>query len=349
MPRLSRRLLSNVAGVVALLGVLLIAGHVVGADVRRATSPVTAPPGEPADRSPTLPSPQAPVAARVDLGGPVDAVAVGRGAVWAAHDCTVSKVDPKTNRVVATIAGTGPWQACVTGLAVGGGAVWGAVAGVGLARIDPQTNEVVATVPIGPVPASVAVGGGAVWTACCAETSTPGRIMLIRVDPESNRVVARIPLRGSLPAAVGVGPSGVWVVGERLAGQRLWRVDPTTNRVSASVALPDDIGAGGSILVGADVVWLTSWGGNDPMVQVRPRGARVTVRLVEAGSGGLVPVHGVVWSTFAGWLLRVDPDGTHAIPLDVGSTVVNGLAVSPEALWVAAPTGLFRIDPSRLH
>ncbi len=337
MPRLSRRLLANVVGVVALLGALLIAGHVAG--VESATSPFASPPA----------SPSAPVVARIGLGGAVDAVAAGPGAVWAAHDCTVSRIDPLTNRVVATVAGTGPRQACVAALAAAGGAVWGAVAGVGLVRIDPQTNQVAATVPTGADPPSVAAGAGAVWTTCCAESPVQGRITLIRVDPRTNRVAARIHLHGSLPAAVGAGPSGVWVVGERMAGERLWQVDPATNRVTASVPLPAQMGANGNILVGTDVVWLTSWGGADAMVQVRSQGAGVTVRLVEAGSGGLVPVHGIVWSTFAGWLLRVEGASTRALPLDVGSSAVNGLAAGSEALWVAAPTGLFRIDPSRLH
>jgi len=105
------------------------------------------------------------------------AVAVGEGAVWVAnrvvphstglhHDFTpagtVSRIDPRTNAVAATI----PVGRYSDAIAVGQGAVWVANHDDGtLSRIDPKTNSVVATIHVGGQPEGVAVGSGAVWVA----------------------------------------------------------------------------------------------------------------------------------------------------------------------------------------
>jgi YVTN family beta-propeller protein len=112
-------------------------------------------------------------------GGPPNptAIAVGEGAVWVVsrrlafssirggQDSpvlrgTVSRIDPKTNAVVATIrVGADPF-----GIAVGEGSVWVANRrGFSISRIDPRTNEVVASIPIGNRPQGIAAGHGAVW------------------------------------------------------------------------------------------------------------------------------------------------------------------------------------------
>jgi YVTN family beta-propeller protein len=108
-----------------------------------------------------------------------NALAVGRGAVWVAnivvppprdvlgHELfrravpgTVSRIDPRTNAVAATIA-VGRYSDAI---AVGAGAVWVANRDDGtLSRIDPKTNSVVATIHVGGRPEGVAVGAGAVW------------------------------------------------------------------------------------------------------------------------------------------------------------------------------------------
>jgi YVTN family beta-propeller protein len=112
-------------------------------------------------------------------GGPPNptAIAVGEGAVWVASRRvafssisggqnspvlrgTVSRIDPKTNAVVATI----PVGADPFGIAVGEGSVWVANRrGFSISRIDPRTNEVVASIPIGNRPQGIAAGHGAVW------------------------------------------------------------------------------------------------------------------------------------------------------------------------------------------
>jgi YVTN family beta-propeller protein len=120
-----------------------------------------------------------PVAQNVSGGGPSPtALAVGAGAVWVANRFvvsggslghlpptmrgTVSRIDPATNAVVATIpVGHDPF-----GIAADDGAVWVANrTGFTVSRIDPRTNRVVATIRIGNRPQGIAVGAGAVWVA----------------------------------------------------------------------------------------------------------------------------------------------------------------------------------------
>ena len=83
-------------------------------------------------------------------------VAAGDGAVWLTYPSsdTVSRIDPATNKVTASIH-VGPQPAEI---AISPGAVWVADAGgPSVSRIDPATNRVVATIHVGPK------------RACCAE------------------------------------------------------------------------------------------------------------------------------------------------------------------------------------
>ncbi|MCY7301717.1 MAG: winged helix-turn-helix domain-containing protein, partial [Thermoleophilia bacterium] len=87
-------------------------------------------------------------------------IAVDDQAVWVINpDRTISRIDPRTNRVVATIRA----RAANT-VAVGESVVWVVNIDSSLTRIDPATNSVRATIEI---PANsltgVAVGAGSVW------------------------------------------------------------------------------------------------------------------------------------------------------------------------------------------
>ena len=104
------------------------------------------------------------VLAAIATGAGARFFALGEGSVWVQNntDGSVSRVDPDTNQVVATIdVATSP----VDGgdLAVGGGAVWARVSDVLVARIDPGTNEVVARYDPRAGSGSVAADDAAVW------------------------------------------------------------------------------------------------------------------------------------------------------------------------------------------
>lgn len=118
-----------------------------------------------------------PLTGNTGPGGPAPtAITVGDGAVWVTNRLlppanihggfphveagTVSRIDPATNAVAATI----PVGHFPVAVAVGAGAVW--VANQfdrSLSKIDPRTNRVVATLKLGGQPEGVAVGEGKVW------------------------------------------------------------------------------------------------------------------------------------------------------------------------------------------
>lgn len=97
----------------------------------------------------------------------------------------LSRVDPKTNRVVAEI----PVRADspdggAQNVAAGEGSVWVASVDGRLLKIDPATNEVVAVEPLGDYSSDLAVTGGSVWVSGQNRSGT----WLKRVDPRTARV-----------------------------------------------------------------------------------------------------------------------------------------------------------------
>ena len=115
------------------------------------------------------------VVEHIKVGRTPTAVAVGNGAVWVLNsgDGSVSRVDPKTNKVTATIK-TG-----VTGaggsIAIGEGSVWLSAAGMPLTRLDPTTNKMVQQFQ-GPGGGALAVGLKSLWFSATATA-------MWRVDP----------------------------------------------------------------------------------------------------------------------------------------------------------------------
>jgi len=108
------------------------------------------------------------VDATIGVPSPVD-LAVGADAIWVAGgiDGTVSRIDPESNDVVATLdlRARDPFVATtVNGVAAGTGGVWAALAGHEIVRIDPARNRVVRTVDVGAAALAVASAQGTVWT-----------------------------------------------------------------------------------------------------------------------------------------------------------------------------------------
>jgi YVTN family beta-propeller protein len=217
-------------------------------------------------------------------------VAVGEGAVWVTDSRAdaVSRIDPATGKIVATIDVRDPEH-----VAVGEGAVWVTNTDAGtLARLDPATDTVVATIEVGTSTLAIATGEGAVWViagdagaverldpatnAVTATIDVPGRILdregadlavgegavwvtnydagtVARLDPATNAVTATIDV-GTYPLAIAVGQGAVWVI--NYGDRTLARLDPATNAVSATY----DVGPADDVAVGAGTVWVTSAG-----------------------------------------------------------------------------------------
>jgi virginiamycin B lyase len=203
-------------------------------------------------------------------------VAVTRDAVWVLSppDNSISRIDPATNRRVATI----PVGRQASGLAVAAGSRWVSNhLDNAVTRIDAATNRVLATIDVGRGPAALAVAGGAVWVSlpergglgridpagnrltlvpvprCCVGELVGGERALwaanawdgtlVRLDPTSGRELARIALPrapAQYPCWVVAGGGAVWVTSattELGTARQLWRVEPGTGRVVGSMSL----------------------------------------------------------------------------------------------------------------
>ncbi len=133
------------------------------------------------------------------------------------------RIDPRTNRVVATTR-IGFRGAGLGDLAVVAGAVWVSAAGT-IDRIDPRTDRVVAEVHL-PSPSTLAVGYGSLWVG-----DFNGKA-IVRVDPSTNRPVARIPIEAS-PVTLVPADHFLWVLDSEGSVEK---VDPDTSRVVAVFA-----------------------------------------------------------------------------------------------------------------
>jgi DNA-binding SARP family transcriptional activator/ABC-type branched-subunit amino acid transport system substrate-binding protein len=174
-----------------------------------------------------------------------DRVAVEPDAVWAiAPDYAVVRIDPRTDRIVATIRGL---QA--RAVAAGEGGVW--VLGIdgAIGRIDRARNRigVRGRVPASSV-ASLAVGGGSAWV------SAPGDGAVWRVRPGPRFVMRTIAVdAGAGDLAYGAG--SLWAVNP-LRGT-LAQIDPAAGRVTRTVRLG---GAPRAVVAGPDGVWVAVGG-----------------------------------------------------------------------------------------
>ena len=184
-------------------------------------------------------------------------MAVGEGALWAVNpDGTVSRVDPSSGDVVATIRGVD-----VNTLTVGEGAVWTANIDRTVSRIDPATNAIDATIEVASEGLSgIAAGAGAIWV-----TDPVGGVVW-RIDPGGARAVQKtIALE---PGVVGIafGEGSVWVANP-LEGT-ISRIDPSTDRVAETL----DVGnAPFNVAVGEGSVWVTvGQGGAPPAEEPEP-------------------------------------------------------------------------------
>jgi branched-chain amino acid transport system substrate-binding protein len=171
-------------------------------------------------------------------------IAVADAAVWVVNpDLSVSRIDPRTNRVVAGVAGV---QAVT--VAAGEGDVWILSDGGEIVEIDPRTNAASKPIPVAAESlTALAVGGGAVWVA------DPLGGSVWRIDPDPDPILRSIPLEVGV-GGVAFGEGAVWATNE--ISDEVYRIDPDTNeaRVVSRMAAPR------GVAVGEGGVWVTSAG-----------------------------------------------------------------------------------------
>jgi len=170
-------------------------------------------------------------------------IAVGKGAVWVINpDQSVSRIDPVTNRVVATVR-----SLTAGAIATGLGAVWALDNDQNsLVRISPQTNAVTARSPL---PAGslngIAVGAGTIWV------TDPFGGSVWRIDPGPPLITRTIPV-GLGVSGIAVGEGAVWASNDW--ADTISRINTDTNRVTDVV----EIGSPQGVTVGDGTVWATT-------------------------------------------------------------------------------------------
>jgi len=138
-------------------------------------------------------------------------------------------------------------------------------------------------------------------------------------------------------------------VGAR-GGGGVWRIDTDSLRVVATVGIPGGLGATpGSVAVTTGAVWAS-----DParatVWRIDPERNRLVGGVPADGWDLAVGSDGTVWATSGNTVLGLDRGAVrHTLTLEqLSSDRINAITAGPDALWVAAPTGLFRVDLTTL-
>lgn len=313
------------------------------------TAPPTAAPPAAPTAAPTVISastattnlpPAGKIIATIPIGAGGKSVAIGEGAVWVSNSGEVFRIDPATNKVVATIhVGGGVYDM----VSIGEGAVWVTMWDDNMvARIDPQTNKVIANIPVGNAPAAVAVTPGAVWVSNHHDDSVS------RIDTATNKVTNTITgvgsggQRGADYLVSGAG--AVWV--DVPDSDAMVRIDPATNALIAKFH------EFGSVAADSESVWYATTSG---LSRIDPSTNQIvaTVQIaLQINSANLALGLGSLWVVMPDDLLRIDPQTNQIVgelPLSTGGNNGGNFdTVGYGSIWVCIEDGqsLLRIEPA---
>lgn len=201
---------------------------------------------------------------------------------------SIVRIDPVTNKVVASIELDVSDLQEESSIAAGEGAVWALTAGYPqmLLKVDPATDKVAASYPMTSSDlGGVRAGFGALWIA-----QTTGNNVL-RVDPATGLVADEIGV-GARPRFLAVGLEAVWVM--NASDGTVSRIDPVSATVTATIAVSPRSIDGGDIAVGGGYVWARV---SDILVsQIDPVTNEVVARYRPgSGSGSVAADGGAVW------------------------------------------------------
>jgi YVTN family beta-propeller protein len=286
-------------------------------------------------------------------------LAAGAGAVWVPNigDGTLSRIDPVTNQVVATIdVGANPadFQTAASmpmAVAASDSAVWvtrynGSDATQlvrDLLRIDPATNAIVTTIPLDVTPHFIALGAGALWILSSEQNA------VLRVDSATNQVVATIPL--SHPLALAIGEGAVWVSygpSTSTSGpvtRTIAQIDPASNTVVGTFDVDQYTLY---LTAGAGAVWLSNMVTNE-VLRIDPATYAVTARIHVVQAGLLTVDDGVLWAQSGPlrMLSRIDLASDTVVASYPSAGLGGPIVVAAGAVWVTDSTvgTVIRIDP----
>jgi YVTN family beta-propeller protein len=262
------------------------------------------------------------IAAAIPVGVSPLVVAAGHGAIWVYNDMdgTLSRIDPATNAVVATIPVATPLTSvppellgerqASPDLAIDASSVWvNKPEEQAVVEVDPQTNTVIATIALEADPFSIAVDGSSLWVSLFSTSS------VVRIDTATGEVVATIPGVPS-PAGIAVAQDAVWVT--NYWSDQVTRIDPQTNQVVGQIRI--------------------SW-----------QGAPVTGHPCSLCVGEVLANEHGVWVTlrFANHIARIDPATNRLAAIIPVGIQPRSLASDARGVWVGqqSSTGVLLIDP----
>jgi DNA-binding beta-propeller fold protein YncE len=195
-------------------------------------------------------------------------VALGGGFVWTGNDderyqhgATVSKLDPRTNRVVGRPLVLGSPQS----IAFGHGALWVADHTGWLVKIDPRRFKVVARHRLGFGPHGIVVTDDAVYVADAHGSR------LLEADPRTAAVRRVVPLPVA-PIYPAVGAGSIWsgsaIVweGNATRDDRVVRIEPKTLAIAETFHLGGNVSA---VAFGFGSLWATIQ--TDEVVRIAPQ------------------------------------------------------------------------------
>ncbi len=252
---------------------------------------------------------------------------VADGSVWVGNHRgnSISRVDPSTNSVVATIQVPGE----PTGMTAGFGSIWTFVpGGRSVKRIDIETGAVSATIPV-PAPGGSITGFtegvGSMWLA-------PEGGRLFRIDPADNTATDVMGLGTDCPGSLTFGDGSLWHV-PQCGAPVVLRIDPQAGDVTATIAVPSGTQA---VWFGLDRVWAVSGRGDlteiDPRTDKAARSARIGFSAEQVRTG-----LGSVWVRVdAQMLASVDPQDLtveHVYELPPAQIPGGGIAISDDSVW----------------
>lgn len=316
-----------------------------------------------------------PVLATVAVGARPGTPVAGLGAVWVPNtgDGTVSKIDPSTNRRVATwrVGDAAAFYARVcepfgsvhsfmgttfnvrrcdlpSAVVTHANLLWAAGNDTNsIVGLDPSSGRPRVTIPIGATPFDLAADDRSVWVTSYWDDA------IVRVDTASETVVTTIREPGQGPSGVAVSGNTIWVANSR-AGTVV-RIDGPSNQVTATVSLPCHqpcpIGPTPLALAAtANALWVRNEQ-SGTLSRIDPTTNQVVATIDIGAFDGRAGLDAMAVTSSTLWLT-----GVNLQRVDTGSTTLAGtldmnafsLASGFGSLWVTDVQGrIQRIDPQR--
>jgi YVTN family beta-propeller protein len=232
-------------------------------------------------------------------------LAAAFGSIWVSnhHGASVSRIDPKTLKVIAKI-GVGVQPA---NIAIGLGALWETNYDGTISRIDPTTNRASSVGHFGHLCGQPAIAAAALWVYVCAVD----RPYVAMVAPRTGKAVAKIAAGGD-GSELALADGELWMA-TFLPGKIL-QIDDRTGKVLQSLPAPGcpDLTRTAS---GYGSLWVGQVGGCpsgdiDVVLRMDPRTGRVLNTIHTATPAPIVTVgNGGVWvgGSDDGKVERIDP------------------------------------------